>query len=170
MSLPRSTEIPAELIWELAGRLKEGEEFVRTTLFDELVSSIPKEPQVRALVYHSELAADVAVPWHIHNGPIFALLLQGEIILQFPGEAEPGQEYHYKAGDVFVEPIGAVHRAINPNPAVPMISLAFQLTPPDRDHIVNVSTQRFDHRPRTAQRGVPQPQAELRNRLEGSRE
>lgn len=169
MSFPKSGAVPEELLLQLSGRLKDGEQFVRTSFFDELVSTIPKEPEVRALVYHSELAADVAVPWHIHNGPIFALLLQGEIILQFPGEDEPGQEYHYRAGDVFVEPVGAVHRAINPNPDIPMISLAFQLTPPDRDHIVNVSAQPFDHRPRTAQRGVPQPQAQLLEQLEGSR-
>ena len=171
MSLHLGESLSNDLIWRPPARLLEGEPFVREVLFDELVSTRPKDAQVRAVVYQSELASVTAVPWHIHNGPIFALLLQGEIILQFPGvdEGAIGEEYHYKAGDVFVEPVGVLHRAYNPNPDLTLLSLAFQVTSDDREPIVAMASAPLDHRPRTAKAGVPQPQMARRKRIEGSR-
>jgi quercetin dioxygenase-like cupin family protein len=165
VSLPQAGAVPQELIMQLAGILPEGEDFGRRTLFDELLTTIPKEPSVQTLVYQSELSAGIAVPWHIHNGPIIALIVQGEIVLQFP---HGGEAYSYKAGEVFVEPIGVVHRAYNPNPDVTMLSIAFQLTPPDRDHIVLVDTVPDDVRPEHVPPGSPQPQATLVGGLAGS--
>jgi quercetin dioxygenase-like cupin family protein len=164
------SELSADsLSWTLPGRLIGDEPFIRQMLFEELVGTIPKDAQVRVVIAQGELAAGTAVPWHIHNGPLFALLLQGEMILQFPSEDGIGQEYHYKAGDVFVEPVGVLHRAYNPNPDVSLLSLGFQLTSPDRDHMVAVGDSLVDHRPRTAPRGGPQPEARRLGRLQGSR-
>jgi len=157
------------LVWTLPGRLTGDEPFVRHPIFEELVSTIPKDAQVRVLVAQGELAAGTAVPWHIHNGPLFSLLLQGEMILQFSPENGVCEEYYYKAGDVFVEPVGVLHRAYNPNPDVSLLSVGFQLTSPDRDHMVAVGESLVDHRPRTAPRGGPQPEVRRRGRLQGSR-
>ena len=45
---------------------------------------------------------------------------------------------HYQAGDAYAEPIGVLHRAINPEPDIPFICVGFVVTPKDREHVVNV--------------------------------
>ena len=163
-------ELPADnLAWTLPGRLTGDESFVRHTIFEELVATIPKDAQVRVVVAQGELAAGTAVPWHIHNGPLFSLLLQGEMILQFSAENGVGEEYHYKAGDVFVEPVGVLHRAYNPNPDVTLLSVGLQLTSPDRDHMVAVGESLADRRPLTAPRGGPQPEVRRIGHLQAGR-
>ena len=163
-------DLPADsLAWMLPGRLIGDEPFVRHTIFEELVGTIPKDAQVRAIFAQGEMAAEGAVEWHIHNGPLFALVLQGELILQFSSENEVYEEIYYKAGDVFVEPVGVVHRAYNPNPDVTMLSVGLQLTSPDRDHMVTVGESLADHRPLTAPHGGPQPEVRRSGRLQGGR-
>jgi quercetin dioxygenase-like cupin family protein len=169
--------IPLDLIMQLQGQLRPGEKFVRIPHFDEVITNFPRDIEVRTVVYQSELAPSVAVPWHVHNGLIFALILQGEIHLQFAptgaASAEEGDPqsklYRYGAGSVFVEPVGALHRAYNPNPDVPMVSLAFQVTPADRDHIVNFVEVPEDLRLTTAPDGPPMPSAQPVGRLANSR-
>jgi hypothetical protein len=43
-----------------------------------------------------------------------------------------------KAGDVYSEPIGKVHRGHNPHETLPYLCVAFCVTTPDRDHVTNV--------------------------------
>ncbi len=169
--------IPLDLIMELQGQLKAGEKFVRIPHFDEVITNFPRDTEVRTVVYQSELAPSIAVPWHVHNGLIFALIVQGEIHLQFaptPGvsDGSDGAEpkvYRYGAGDVFVEPVGALHRAYNPNADVPMVSLAFQVTPADRDHIVNFAEVPDDVRLTSAPAGPSRPAAHSVGPLANSR-
>jgi quercetin dioxygenase-like cupin family protein len=169
--------IPLDLIMQLQGHLRPGEKFVRIPHFDEVITNFPRDIEVRTVVYQSELAPSIAVPWHVHNGLIFALIVQGEIHLQFapaPGAndgadgAQP-KVYRYAAGDVFVEPVGVLHRAYNPNPDVPMVSLAFQVTPADRDHIVNLAEVPEDIRAEAAPAGPPRPAAQPVGPLANSR-
>jgi len=49
------------------------------------------------------------------------------VTLQYEGRSE-----HYSAGDVYTEPIGVVHRAINPHPDVPAAFVGFWVTAADR--------------------------------------
>ena len=41
-------------------------------------------------------------------------------------------------GDAYIEPIGVVHRAVNPDPEHSFACVGFVVTPPDREHVVNV--------------------------------
>jgi quercetin dioxygenase-like cupin family protein len=127
-----NAEIPDELRMKVA-RVAEGEMFARQSLLDEQVTTIPKDPVVRVWAYQGAIAAGADVPWHIHNGPLIVVCLEGEAILQFENEV-----MHYKAGDAFIEPVGVLHRSYNPNPDVPFLGISVQLTPPDRDHVVNM--------------------------------
>lgn len=166
--------VPLDLIMQLQGRLQPGEKFVRIPHFDEVITNFPRDTEVRTVVYQSELAPSIAVPWHVHNGLIFALILQGEIHLQFAPTGATGPEseprvHRYGAGSVFVEPVGVLHRAYNPNPDVPMVSLAFQVTPADRDHIVNLAEIPDDLRLPVADDGPPMPTGRPLGRLADSR-
>jgi quercetin dioxygenase-like cupin family protein len=162
--------VPPDLVWQFSGLLRDGAEMVSHDLFDQVVTSLPKDPEVRATIYHAELAGGVATSWHLHNGPIFVVLLRGEMILQFlPGPGEPPVERLYKAGDALVEPVGVVHRAYNPNPEIAMAGLGFQFTAPDRNHRVDVPDRLGDTRPRTAPRGGPVPQVPLHDNLPRTR-
>ena len=43
-----------------------------------------------------------------------------------------------KAGDVYSEPIGKIHRGHNPHPDLPYLCIGICLTAPDREHVTNV--------------------------------
>lgn len=64
--------------------------------------------------------------WHIHNGVVYFVLLRGIIILQYEGQSE-----HYSAGDVYTEPIGVVHRPLNPHPEIPASLVGFWVSAAD---------------------------------------
>ena len=51
---------------------------------------------------------------------------------------EEGVLVKAKAGDVYSEPIGKMHRGHNPHPELPYLCIALCLTAPDREHVTNV--------------------------------
>ena len=72
--------------------------------------------------------------FHCHNGATFFLALQGV----FEAHFEEGIFIRAKAGDVYSEPIGKMHRGHNPHETLPYLCVAFCITAPDRDHVTNV--------------------------------
>ena len=119
---------------KLSGYTKPGQELFRNVLFDQLYASIPKDPQARVQIYNAEIAPGGYTNWHAHNGATFFVALQGV----FEAEFEEGILVRAKAGDVYSEPIGKVHRGHNPHSAVPFLCIGICLTSPDRDHVTNV--------------------------------
>jgi quercetin dioxygenase-like cupin family protein len=163
MSIANQDAIPEELRLQMTGFITEERPFLRRELMHEIVKSIPMHPELQVLIYQGEVASGVEIPWHIHNGPLLTIVIQGESILQFGEDV-----YHYKAGDCFIEPPGVLHRAYNPNPNVPTAALAIQITPPGRDHIVNTGDVPSGQMPKTAPRGPAQPKPPLSSKLAGS--
>jgi quercetin dioxygenase-like cupin family protein len=84
-------------------------------------------------IYTSEIAPGGTTSWHLHNGAGFFLVLQGRVTIEFKDYTR-----HYQAGDAYAEPIGVIHRAMNPEPDIPFLCVGFVVTPKDRDHVVNV--------------------------------
>lgn len=52
----------------LEGYLKAGEQLHRNVLFDQLYSSLPRDPQVKVQIYNAEIALGGFTNWHLHNG------------------------------------------------------------------------------------------------------
>ena len=127
------TDIPERLRIQLTGFLAPGASHSREMRFEELYESLPKDASVRVGVYTSEIAPGGATSWHFHNGAGFFLVLQGRVTVEFKDSTK-----HYQAGDAYAEPIGVIHRAINPEPEIPFLCVGFVVTPKDRDHVVNV--------------------------------
>jgi hypothetical protein len=75
-----------------------------------------------------------AGPTFIVNGATFFIALQGI----FEAHFEDGILVRAKAGDVYSEPIGKMHRGHNPHDTIPYLCVAFCVTAPDRDHVTNV--------------------------------
>jgi len=126
-------QIPEDLRIQLSGFLAPGMTHSRKMRFEELYESLPKDASVRVGVYTSEIAPGGATAWHLHNGAGFFLVLQGRVRIEFQ---ETTREY--RAGDAYAEPIGVMHRAVNPEPAIPFFCVGFVVTPKDREHVVNV--------------------------------
>jgi len=120
---------------KLSGYLKPGEPLHRNVLFDQLVSDIPKDPQLKVIIYNAEIAPGAFTNWHCHNGATFFLALQGTFEAHFHQE---GVLVRAKAGDVYSEPIGKFHRGHNPHPHLPYLCIGVQLTSPDLEHVTNV--------------------------------
>ncbi len=112
-----------------------GQPHVRHMVFNEIYDRLPRDPEVRVGLYTSELLAGKRVGWHVHNGSVFFLVVQGEIELQYAH----GTEY-YRAGQAYTEPIGQIHRAVNPNPERSAIFFGVAITAADRDHVVNTGS------------------------------
>lgn len=85
-------------------------------------------------IYTAELARKGWTNFHCHNGAAFFLALQGV----FEAHFEEGILIRAKAGDVYSEPIGKMHRGHNPHETLPYLCVAFCVTAPDRDHVTNV--------------------------------
>jgi hypothetical protein len=64
----------------------------------------------------------------------FFLALQGVFEVHF----EEGILLRAKAGYVYSEPIGKMHRGHNTHETLPYLCVAFCVTAPDRDHVTNV--------------------------------
>src|SRR5215469_9404580 len=118
----------------LEGYLKPGEQLHRNILFEQLYSSLPRDPQVKVQIYNAEITPGGFTNWHLHNGATFFIVLQG----MFEAHFQEGILIKAKAGDVYSEPIGKVHRGHNPHPNVPFLCIGVCLTAPDRDHVTNV--------------------------------
>jgi quercetin dioxygenase-like cupin family protein len=118
---------------QLSGLLPPGVMHNRIMRFEELYSALPKDAAVRVGVYTSEIAPGGATAWHFHNGAGFFIVLQGRVRIEFKDTTRS-----YQAGDAYAEPIGVIHRAVNPDPEHPFACVGFVVTPPDREHVVNV--------------------------------
>ena len=127
------TSIPEELRIQLSGFLAPGSAHSRMMRFEDLYESLPKDASVRVGVYTSGIAPGGATAWHYHNGAGFFLVLQGRVRIEFQDTTR-----NYQAGDAYAEPIGVIHRAVNPEPTIPFLCVGFVVTPKDRDHVVNV--------------------------------
>jgi quercetin dioxygenase-like cupin family protein len=119
---------------KLTGYTNPNVQLFRNVLFDQLCSSLPKDPQVKVQIYNAEIAPGGYTNWHCHNGATFFVALQGI----FEAEFQEGILVKAKAGDVYSEPIAKFHRGHNPHPTVPYLCIGFCLTAPDREHVTNV--------------------------------
>jgi quercetin dioxygenase-like cupin family protein len=122
------------LTLKLTGYTNPAVQLFRNVLFDQLCSSLPKDPQVKVQIYNAEIAPGGYTNWHCHNGATFFVALQGI----FEAEFQEGILVKAKAGDVYSEPIAKFHRGHNPHPTVPYLCIGFCLTAPDREHVTNV--------------------------------
>ena len=115
------------------GLLAEDQPHIRQTLFDEIERRLPRDTEARVNVQLSELNPGRTASWHTHNGVVFFVVLRGIVSLQYEGRTE-----HYSAGDVYTEPIGVVHRALNPHAEIPAAFMGFWVTAADRPHVTEV--------------------------------
>ena len=128
---------------KLDGYLRPGQTLHRNMLFDVLYASIPKDPEVHVQMYNYEIAPGGYTNWHIHGGASFYLTLQG----RFEGYFEEGKLREAKAGEVYDEPMGKIHRGHNPDPEVPLLGIAVALTSPGVDFIINVEAPSWAPKP-----------------------
>jgi quercetin dioxygenase-like cupin family protein len=126
-------EHPAELTLPLTGWLQPGEELHRHVLLDSLVATLPKDPAAKVQIYNAEIAPGGHTNRHRHNGTTFFIALQGV----FEAHFEDGSVLKAKAGDVYSEPIGKIHRGHNPHPDLPYLCIGIAITPMDQDHVTN---------------------------------
>ncbi len=124
---------PETLALQMTGLLPEDGSHVRQVLFDEIESRLPRDSEARINIQLSELNPGRTASWHVHNGIVYFILHRGMVSLQYEGRTE-----HFAAGDVYTEPIGVVHRALNPHPEIPAALIGFWVTPAERPHITEV--------------------------------
>jgi quercetin dioxygenase-like cupin family protein len=124
---------PKTLALEIAGIVPKGGNHVRQVLCDQIETRLPRDPESRVNIQLSELNPERTASWHIHNGVVYFAVLRGLVTLQYEGLTE-----HYSAGDVYTEPIGVVHRALNPHPDIPASLIGFWVTAADRPHISEI--------------------------------
>ena len=124
----------AGLKLQIEGLVPPDKLFHRRVLFDGLYPSFPKDPEAKVQVYTAEIAPKGWTNFHCHNGATFFVALQGV----FEAHFEEGILIRAKAGDVYSEPIGKMHRGHNPHHTIPYLCVAFCVAAPDRDHVTNV--------------------------------
>ena len=66
---------------------------------------------------------------------------EADVIVVLGGD---GTMLRAKAGDVYSEPIGKIHRGHNPRDDIAAIGISFSVTAPDREHITNVIAMEND--------------------------
>jgi quercetin dioxygenase-like cupin family protein len=125
-----TTVDPNTLALQITDLVPEGGSHVRQVLHDEIEARLPRESVTRINIQLSELNPGKTATWHIHNGVVYFVLLRGLVTLQYEGRSE-----HYSPGQVYTEPIGVVHRALNPHPTIAASLVGFWVTPVDRPHI-----------------------------------
>ncbi len=130
---------PDTLTLRVMGLLPEDGSHIRQVLFDEIESRLPRDPNARVNIQLSELNPGRTASWHVHNGVVYFAILRGAVSLQYEERTE-----HYSAGEVYTEPIGVVHRALNPHPDIPAALIGFWVTAADRDHITGVGAPEWD--------------------------
>jgi quercetin dioxygenase-like cupin family protein len=114
--------------------LPEGQTTVRKVLYEEPYALLPRDPSVSVNVYVGIIKAGARNAYHFHNGTSFFAVIQGRIRIEFEDETK-----EYAAGDVYVEPIGKIHRAENPDPDVDFVCIGFNVTAPEREMVVNLA-------------------------------
>ena len=129
----QSETIPADAKLALEGYLLDGEQMHRNVLFDKLVEYIPRDPSLKVQIFTAEIVPGGYTGWHCPNGATFFVALQGF----FEAHFEDGIGIRAKAGDVYSEPIGKVHRGHNPHPEIPYLCVCFCVAAPDKDHVTN---------------------------------
>lgn len=122
-----------DLRLDLSAIVPDGERFTRRWVLEELEERLPRDPKVKVGMYLGGVRAGESVDWHVHNGPVYFLVVQGLVTLQY----EHGEE-HYEAGQAYGEPIGQVHRAVNPHHSIEAVLVGFVATAADRPHHVTV--------------------------------
>lgn len=135
---------PATLAVQINGLVPEGGSHVRQVLLDQIETRLPRDPEARINVQLSELNPGKTASWHVHNGVVYFVLLRGIISVQYEGQSE-----HFSAGDVYTEPIGVVHRALNPHPEIPASLVGFWVTASDRPHISEIGAPTWLPNPST---------------------
>jgi quercetin dioxygenase-like cupin family protein len=110
-----------------------GASTVRKVLYEEPYELLPRDPSVSVNVYVGIIKAGARNAYHYHNGTSFFAVIQGRLRIEFQDEVR-----EYSAGDVYVEPIGKIHRAENPDPEVDFICIGFNVTAPEREMVVNL--------------------------------
>ena len=123
-----------QLRLELTGLVPQGGRHHRRMLFDEIETRLPRDPEARVAVNLSELMPGQAADWHVHNGPVWFLVVQGIVTLEYENHVE-----HFRSGEVYSEPIGVVHRARNPHASLPAAFVGFWITAADRPHLIPVA-------------------------------
>lgn len=123
--------IPEGLAFALGGYLDDGRPMHRETLLELTEERPPFAAGSRVWVYAGEMAGGQVTDWHIHQGPVFHVILQGRVRIE---SGDSSREY--VAGDSYTEPVGEPHRAVNAEPDVPIISVTFQVLPPGVDDAV----------------------------------
>jgi quercetin dioxygenase-like cupin family protein len=123
-----------ELRLALTGLVPPGGRHQRKIMFDEIEQRLPRDPQARVNVNLSELMPGQSADWHVHNGAVYFLVVQGIVTLEYEDYVE-----HYEAGQVYTEPIGVVHRARNPHPSLAAAFVGFWVTAADRPHLAAVA-------------------------------
>ena len=118
----------------LTGLVPPGGRHQRTVLYDEIEQRLPRDPQARVNVNLSELMPGQSADWHVHNGAVWFLVVQGIVTLEYESHVE-----HYRAGQVYTEPIGVVHRARNPHASLAAAFVGFWVTAADRPHLAPVA-------------------------------
>lgn len=118
---------------DLSAVVPDGERFTRRWVLEELEERLPRDPKVKVGMYLGGIRAGEAIDWHVHNGAVYFLVVQGLVTLQY----EHGEE-RYEPGQAYSEPIGQIHRAVNPHPSVEAVLVGFVATAADRPHHVNV--------------------------------
>lgn len=118
----------------LSGLVPDGKQTHRNEMFNQLYASLPRDPEARVWIYSFEFLPGAYTDPHLHNGATFFVLLQGE----FEAHFDDGSVLRAKAGDVYSEPIGKIHRGHNPRSDMAAIGISFSVTSPDREHITNV--------------------------------
>jgi quercetin dioxygenase-like cupin family protein len=121
---------PSTITLQTTGLLGTEDSHVRQVLFDEIESRLPRDAESRVNVQLSELNPGRTASWHVHNGIVYFVVLRGLVSLQYEGRTE-----HFSAGDVYTEPIGVVHRALNPHSEIPASLIGFWITAADRPHV-----------------------------------
>ena len=61
----------ADLKLRLSGYLQPGQHIYRNVLFDQLYASIPRDPEIRVMIFNAEIAPAGYTNWHRHNGATF---------------------------------------------------------------------------------------------------
>ena len=124
---------PDTLTLKTIGLLTGDQPHIRQALFDELETRLPRDSEARVNIQLSELNPGRTASWHTHNGVVYFVVLRGLVSLQYEGRTE-----HYSAGDVYTEPIGVIHRALNPHDQIPASFVGFWVTAADRPHVTEV--------------------------------
>jgi quercetin dioxygenase-like cupin family protein len=134
-TMAQTLDVPlADLKLQIDGLVPPDKLFHRRELFDGLYASFPKDPEAKVQIYAAEIVPKGWTNFHCHNGATFFIALQGV----FEAHFEDGILIRAKAGDVYSEPIGKMHRGHNPHDVIPYLCVAFCVTAPDRDHVTNV--------------------------------